>query len=144
MEIETSASMSKVAERLPHSDEEEVEGCNIRGSATVCSRIPVLLCGSVKPVGFFQAHAQFLCQETQIFPQLKRHFVPESLMPALFLCQQMGPGFLTVQLKSLKGESLWPLEQFLLHYQRRDTIFLSPLAAAGVSNCLCRAVSWEL
>lgn len=86
----------------------------------------------------------FFCQEAQVFPQLNKHFVPESLMPALFLCHQMGPGFLMVKLKGfLKGESLCPLEQFLLHYQRRGTVFLSPLAAAGVSNRLRRAFFWE-
>lgn len=57
----------------------------------------------------------FFCQEAQVFAQLNKHFVPESLMPALFLRHQMGPGFLMVKLKGfLKGESLCPLEQFLL------------------------------
>ena len=64
-------------------------------------------------------------------------------MPALFFSHQMGPGFLMVKLKSFKGERLSPLEQFFLHCQRRDTIFLSPLAAAGASNCLHIAFFWK-
>lgn len=34
VETETSAFVFKVAERLPHSDEEGVDGCSISGSAT--------------------------------------------------------------------------------------------------------------
>lgn len=86
MEIETSAFVFKVAECLSHSDEEVVDGCSSSRSATGFLLNFCFALWICETSGFFFPWAcTFFCQETQVFPQLKRHFVPESLTPALFL-----------------------------------------------------------
>lgn len=73
-----------------------------------------------------------------MFPQLKKHFVLESLMPALFFCYQKDSGSLMVKLKSLKRREPLPFEAiFALSSEKRD--FLSPLADMGALNHFHRA-----
>lgn len=77
-----------------------------------------------------------------MFPQLKKHFVLESLMPALFFCHQKHSGFLMVKLKSLKrGEPLSFEAFFALSSEKRQ--FLFSLAGAEASNHFRRAFFWK-
>lgn len=77
-----------------------------------------------------------------MFPQLKKHFVLESLMPALFFCHQKHSGFLMVKLKSLKrGEPLSFEAIFALLSEKRQ--FLFSLAGVEASNHFHRAFFWQ-
>lgn len=123
-------------EHFPHWDDVGVDGCNISGSA------PGLLLNSCfalwicETSGFcFHMWAVFFLSRRH---KLRRHFVTGACSFPV-----SSSGFLVFKLKSLQGERLCPLDKFLLHYQRRDTIFLSPFAAAGPSSCLCRAFFWK-